>query len=123
MNNFHVLEAIAPNYAFVNELAHDRPGEYSVNLSYLAKTTVAFRYKVHIDESNQNAHVPLLLKTAWRPQGDKLGVVIEYALNPAFAAGAGPVTLTNLVLIATYEGAKAAGCHGCLQGTRRGGAS
>ncbi len=99
----------------MNELSPDRPGEYSVNLSQLSKTNVAFRYKVHVDESNLAAHAPLLLKPAWRPQGDKLGVVIEYKLNPAFATS--PVTVNNLVLMATYEGAKAAGCQTKPTGT------
>ncbi len=115
LNNFPVLEAIAPNHAFVNELSHDKPGEYTVNVSLLSRTMVAFRYKVHVDETNLAAHAPILLKPAWKPQGEKLGVVIEYKLNPAFASSS--VALHNLVLIATYEGARAAGCQTKPTGT------
>jgi hypothetical protein len=99
----------------VNELSDDKPGEYTVNVSLLSKTTVAFRYKVHADETNLASHAPLLLKPAWKPQGEKLGVVIEYKLNPAFSASS--AVLHNFVLIATYEGAKAAGCQTKPTGT------
>lgn len=99
----------------MSELSDDKPGEYTVNVSLLSKTMVAFRYKVHVDETNLASHAPLLLKPAWRPQGEKLGVVIEYKLNPAFSTSS--VTLHNLVLIATYEGAKAAGCQTKPTGT------
>lgn len=87
----------------------DKPGEYTIDLSHLSKTTVAFRYKVHIDETNLTAHVPMIIKPAWRPQGDKLGVVVEYCLNLAFSPF--PITLHNFVLIVSYEGGKAAGCQ------------
>jgi len=61
---------------------------------------------VHVDPANLLPHVPLLLKPAWRATGgDKLGIVVEYSLNPAFSTQ--PITLSNLVLIVSYEGAKA----------------
>jgi F-BAR domain only protein len=44
-----------------------------------------------------------------------LSFIIEYSLNPAFATG--PVTVNNLILMATYEGAKAAGCQTKPAGT------
>jgi hypothetical protein len=109
------LEAIAPYHAFVNETSAEKPGEYIVNLSHIAKTTVAFRYKVHVDEDNLSAYAPIIIKPAWKPTGEKLGVVIEYSLNPEFASA--PVTLHNFVLIASYEGAKAAGCQTKPTGT------
>jgi hypothetical protein len=109
------LEAIAPNHAFVNELSLDKPGEYTVDLSHLTKTNVAFRYKVHVDETNLARHAPILLKPAWRPQGDKLGLVIEYKLNSTFSTS--PITVNNLILLATYEGARAAGCQTKPTGT------
>jgi hypothetical protein len=58
---------------------------------------------------------PLLLKPAWKPQGDKLALVIEYSLNPA--CGAASVTFNNLVLVAIYEGARASGCQTKPTGT------
>ena len=99
----------------MNELSDDKPGEYTVNVSLLSKTVVAFRYKVHVDETNLASHAPLLLKPAWKPQGEKLGVVIEYKLNPAFSTSS--VTLHNFILIVTYEGARVAGCQTKPTGT------
>lgn len=57
----------------------------------------------------------MLLRPAWKPQGDKLGLVIEYSLNPSW--GTKPVAFTNLVLVATYTGARAAGCQTKPTGT------
>lgn len=109
LNNFPALEAIAPHNTFVNEISTERPGEYTVDLSHIAKTNVAFRYKVHVDDTNLSAYAPLILKPAWKPTGDKLGLVIEYSLNPAFSSS--PVQLKNLILMAAYEGARAVGCQ------------
>ncbi|KFY44330.1 hypothetical protein V494_01534 [Pseudogymnoascus sp. VKM F-4513 (FW-928)] len=104
--NFAGLEAIAPNKAFINESTlPDRPGEYTVQLSELKRTNCAFKYKVHTEPANLYAHIPLLIKPAWKPTGDKLGVVVEYSLNPAYSSE--PLTLSNLTLIVSYEGAKA----------------
>lgn len=115
LSNFQLLEAIAPNHAFANELSADKPGEYTIDLSQLAKPTVAFRYKVHIDTDNLASQAPTIIKPAWRPQDDKLGLVIEYGLNPAFSTT--PITLTNFVILASYEGGKAAGCQTKPTGT------
>lgn len=41
----------------------------------------------------------------WKSQGDKLGVVVDYSLNEAYSSE--PLTLSNLTLIVSYEGAKA----------------
>ncbi|KFX91770.1 hypothetical protein O988_07597 [Pseudogymnoascus sp. VKM F-3808] len=101
--NFAGLEAIAPNKAFLSETG--QPGEYGVQLSELKRTNCAFKYKVHADPSNLNALIPLLIKPTWKPSGDKLGVVIEYSLNPAYSAQS--LVLSNLTLIVSYEGAKA----------------
>lgn len=51
--------------------------------------------------------MPLLLRTAWKPVGDKLGLVLEYSLNPALAglsSPTDPLPFQNLFLVATYEG-------------------
>jgi hypothetical protein len=93
----------------VNEVSTDRPGEYTVDVAHILKTTQAFKYRVHVDETNLKSYAPLILKPAWKPTGDKLGVVVEYSLNPEFSTT--PVVLKNLVVVVTYEGAKAAGCQ------------
>jgi len=95
--------------------APDKPEEFSVDLSHVyAKPSVAFTYRVHTEDSD-TTQGPLILKPAWKPQGDKLGLLIEYSLNPAW--GSEPVSFTNLVLVATYQGARAAGCQTKPTGT------
>ncbi|KFY29824.1 hypothetical protein V493_02227 [Pseudogymnoascus sp. VKM F-4281 (FW-2241)] len=114
--NFSGLEAIAPNKAFLTESElPDRHGEYTIQLSELKRTNCAFKYKVHTDPSNLNSHIPLLIKPAWKPSDDKLGVVVEYSLNPAYSSE--PLTLSNLTLIVSYEGAKATSAQTRPSGT------
>jgi hypothetical protein len=74
-----------------------------------SKPSVAFTYKVHIDDEDAPANGPLLLKVAWKPQGDKLGLVAEYSLNPAYSAE--PITFHDLVLVAIYQGPRAIACQ------------
>lgn len=61
---------------------------------------------MHVDDQGMAAHVPLLLKPAWKSGGEKLGLVIDYALNPAFSSDA--VNFKNLVITAKYAGPGAA---------------
>jgi hypothetical protein len=70
---------------------------------------------VHVDELNFASHAPLRLKPAWKPQGDKLALVIEYSLNPAYSSAA--ELFHNLVIIAHYTGARATGCQTKPSGT------
>lgn len=93
-----------------------QPGEYTLNLANIGKSAVGFKYRVHVDDSNLRSTAPLVLKPAWKPQGDKLGLVIEYQLNPARASSAS-TTINNLVLVANYTGAKATGCQTKPTGT------
>lgn len=116
INNFPNLEAIGPNRTFIHAASPDKPEEFAVDLAHVhPKPAVAFTYRVHIDDSNTSTQGPLLLKPAWKPQGDKLGLLIEYSLNPAW--GSESVSFTNLVLVATYQGARAAGCQTKPTGT------
>jgi len=70
---------------------------------------------VHIDDANVRAHTPLLLKAAWKPQGEKLNLIVEYSLDPRW--GSDPVTFTNLVIVAIYQGGRATGCQTKPTGT------
>ncbi|KAL0930448.1 fes cip4 domain-containing protein [Colletotrichum truncatum] len=115
INNFPNLEVIGPNRIFVQN-SSDKPDEFHLDVSHLNKTATAFTYRVHTGESGLGAHVPLLLRPAWKPQGDKLGLLLQYSLNPACKLTA-PVTLQNVVLVATYEGAKASGAQTKPSGT------
>jgi hypothetical protein len=117
INNFPALESIGPNRIFVSAAAGDaasadnsKPDEFTLDTSHLSKTSAAFTYRIHADESDAAEttapslaqHVPLILKPAWKPQGDKLGLLLQYRLNPASALPR-PVQLTNVVFVATYE--------------------
>ena len=108
LENFARLEKVAPNPAFINQLT-DAEGEYSVNLSTLGKTQIAFKYQVRLDESGSQA--PLLIAPAFRPEKNQFSVIVSFSLNPAFdLKGGESVTLSNVTLGLTLEGAKAVSC-------------
>ncbi|KAK4134502.1 hypothetical protein BT67DRAFT_441679 [Trichocladium antarcticum] len=115
LNNFPLLESIGPNRVLVADTA--APDEFSLDVSHLSTTTTpAFTYRVHAASDTALAHqyCPIVVHPVWKPQADKLGLLLQYRRNPAFApapasASDGPVTLANVVFIATYEGARASG--------------
>jgi hypothetical protein len=96
------------------------PDEFSIDLAHLTSTTTpAFTYRVHADtETSLAAHCPIAIHPVWKPQADKLGLLLQYRLNPSFAASLPrPITLSNVVFIATYEGARASGVQTKPSGT------
>lgn len=106
INNFARLEKIGPNRIFVQNASIEHPDQFALELSHIPKTSTAFSYRVFSDESNPLAlsgFVPLLVKPAWKPQGDKLGLLLQYQRNPSCTLP-GPLTLHNVVFIATYDG-------------------
>jgi hypothetical protein len=116
INNFPNLEAIGPNRTFIHPISDEKPDEYTIDVSSITpKSSVAFTYKVHIDDGNLMSLGPLLLKPAWKPQGDKLALVVEYSLNSVYSSE--PVLFHNLVIIATYASARATGCQTKPTGT------
>lgn len=118
INNFPRLERIGPNRIFVHNASPDQPDEFSLDLSHLSRTSVAFSYRVFSEASETPtlaAHAPLLLKPAWKLQGDKLGLLLQYQLNPSFSL-ASPVTLHNVVFVASYDG-RASGAQTKPSGT------
>ncbi|CRK43777.1 hypothetical protein BN1723_005827 [Verticillium longisporum] len=120
INNFPNLEVIGPNRIFVHNVSPEQPDQFTLNLSHLNKTATAFTYRVHDiagpDAPSLAEHAPLLLRPTWKPQGDKLGLLLQYSLNPA-AKVSGPVTLHNVVFVVTYEGARASGAQTKPSGT------
>ncbi|KAH9908524.1 Muniscin C-terminal mu homology domain-containing protein [Xylariomycetidae sp. FL2044] len=107
INNFTALEAIGPNRIFVTNDTPDHPERFALDTSHLQKTTIGFSYRLHVDQDTpQTEHVPILLNPVWKPQGDKLGLLLQYKTNPAFKlAKSDPAPqLHNLVLFATYDG-------------------
>lgn len=115
LDGFSSLEKVAPNPAFVNPLT-EIEGGYSVNLSNLGKTQVAFKYQVRLDNSGSQA--PLLIAPAFRPESNQFSVIVNYSLNPNFTLrGRETITLSNVMLAFTLEGAKATSCLSKPAGT------
>lgn len=118
INNFPRLEKIGPNRIFVQNATPDQPDQFSLDLSHINKTSTAFSYRVFSDSSDPPSlagYAPLQLKPVWKPQGDKLGLLLQYNLNPTCSL-TGPVTLHNVVFVATYNG-KASGAQTKPSGT------
>ncbi|KAI1103953.1 Muniscin C-terminal mu homology domain-containing protein [Jackrogersella minutella] len=119
INNFPALEVIGPNRIFVTNDTPDHSDQFNLDVSHLHKTSIGFSYKLHVESDAVGAeHVPVLLSPVWKPQGDKLGLLLQYKLNPAFkfASGDSSVHVHNLVLFASYEG-KASGAQTKPSGT------
>ncbi|RYP54550.1 hypothetical protein DL769_010341 [Monosporascus sp. CRB-8-3] len=122
INNFSALEAIGPNRIFITNQTPDHPDQFTLDLSHLHKTNIGFSYRLHIDADSPQAeqHVPILINTAWKLQGDKLGLLLQYRANPAFRLAVGApelMHLRNLVLFAAYDGGKASGAQTKPAGT------
>ncbi|KAI0442307.1 Muniscin C-terminal mu homology domain-containing protein [Xylaria telfairii] len=118
VNNFSLLDSIGPNRIFVSN-SPDHPDQFTLDTSHLRNTHIGFSYKLHLDaDSPSSEHVPILLHPTWKPQGDKLGLLLQYKLNPSFSLGVNnsPVNVHNLVIFATYEG-KASGAQTKPSGT------
>ncbi|KAI4674169.1 hypothetical protein J4E81_006313 [Alternaria sp. BMP 2799] len=118
LENFPVLEKVAPNPAFI-EQSTDSPGNYTVDLSKIMKTSVAFHYQLHIEDSNIASLPPLILSPAWKSEPTQTSAILNYSLNPRFElGGATSITVRNLVLVIRLEpGSKATSCQSKPTGT------
>jgi hypothetical protein len=118
LENFPVLEKVAPNPAFIEQV-HDTPGTYTVDLSRITKTSVAFHYQLHIENDNVAALAPLIISPLWRTEASQASAILNYSLNPKFnLGGATSVTIRNLVLVVRLEpGSKATSCQSKPSGT------
>ncbi|KAJ5055139.1 Muniscin C-terminal mu homology domain-containing protein [Bipolaris maydis] len=118
LDNFSVLEKVAPNPAFI-EQAPDNPGNYTVDLSKITKTSVAFHYQLHIEDSNIASLPPIILTPVWKPEPTQMSVLLNYSLNPKFELGsATSITVRNLVLVIRLEpGSKTTACQSKPTGT------
>ncbi|KAK3696640.1 Suppressor of Profilin deletion [Vermiconidia calcicola] len=115
LQNFSSLEKVAPNPAFVSQ-SSETEGGYSINLSNLSKTQIAFKYQVRVDNSGSQA--PLLVAPAFRPEANQMSIIVSYSLNPTFALNSREsITLSNVTLGLTLEGAKALKCLSKPAGT------
>ena len=117
LENFPVLEKVAPNPNFI-ALVPSKAGEYSVSLSQISRTTVAFKYQVHLDDGNLAAHAPMVLTPSWKVEPTQTSVILNYAFNPAFASPTGRrVSLKNVMVMITLDNSKASACQSKPVGT------
>ncbi|KAI8938865.1 hypothetical protein NX059_004725 [Plenodomus lindquistii] len=118
LENFPVLEKVAPNPAFI-EQSTDSPGNYTVDLSRITKTSVAFHYQLHIEDSNIATLPPIILSPAWKSEPTQISAILHYSLNPKFNLGsATSITVRGLVLVIRLEpGSKALSAQSKPSGT------
>ncbi|KAK0945741.1 Suppressor of Profilin deletion [Friedmanniomyces endolithicus] len=115
LENFSSLEKVAPNTAFVTQVS-GRGGEYTLNPANLSKTQVAFKYQIRADDAGSQA--PLLIVPAFKIEPTQASIIVSYSLNSAFHLhGRESLTLSNVMLGLTLEGAKATGCQSRPVGT------
>lgn len=108
LENFGALEKVAPNPAFIHQNP-DKEGEYTVSLANIARTQVAFKYQIRPD--NAKSQAPLLIHPAFKIEANQASIIVSYSLNPFFALpGRTSITLSNVAIGLTLEGAKASGC-------------
>lgn len=118
LNNFARLESIGPNRLFVTS-DDTSPDEFTINTSHLTTiSTPAFTYRVHAENDTAlvSSHCPISINPVWKPQGDKLGLLLQYRLNPSVTLQR-PIILHNVTFVATYEGARASGVQTKPSGT------
>ena len=109
LENFPVLEKVAPNPTFISQVP-SKSGEYNVNLAQLGRTSVAFKYQVHLDEASLSAHAPIMLTASWKVEPSQASVILNYSFNTEFSAAKRSVFLQNVVVYINIEGAKALSC-------------
>ncbi|KAL6715184.1 hypothetical protein ACLMJK_007448 [Lecanora helva] len=111
LENFPVLEKVAPNPTFINQIP-SKSGEYTVNLSQVSRPSVAFKYQVHLDDTNLAAHAPISITPIWKIEPSQTSVIMTYAFNPAFVSPAKrSVSLKNVMVVIPLENAKALSCQ------------
>ncbi|KAL8925337.1 MAG: hypothetical protein Q9172_002268 [Xanthocarpia lactea] len=111
LENFPVLEKVAPNPTFVTQIP-SRSGEYSVNLGQIPRTAVAFKYQVHLEESNLAAHAPIIITPSWKIEPTQASVIVSYSFNSAFVSPAArSVALKNVVVMINLGNNVAQACQ------------
>lgn len=116
LENFPVLEKVAPNPSFIEQVP-SRSGEYSVDLSHISRTSLAFKYQVHLEEASLATHAPVILTPVWKVEPTQTSVILNYSFNPAFASAQRKVSLQNVTVIINIENAKASTCLSKPTGT------
>ncbi|TKA83686.1 hypothetical protein B0A55_00264 [Friedmanniomyces simplex] len=115
LEQFSSLEKVAPNPAFITQTS-GREGEYTLNPANLSKTQVAFKYQIRAHDAGSQA--PMLISPAFKIEPNQASIIVSYSLNNAFNLhGRESLTLSNVMLALTLEGAKATGCQSRPVGT------
>lgn len=116
LENFASLEKVAPNPAFIIQSITGKDGVYAVDLSKITRTQVAFKYQIRTTESG--SHAPILLTTACKTEPTQASIIVSCSLNPAFELHShDSITLSNVAIGLTLEGAPAASCLSKPTGT------
>ncbi|KAG0154864.1 hypothetical protein PDIDSM_435 [Penicillium digitatum] len=105
LNNFQMLEKVAANPHFVQEVSKDagddKRGEYDIQLGSISRPmpTVAFKYQLHVDPTTPSAYCPVIFRPVWNLEELQASAIIYYTLNPSFMSHKSKsITLKNLVL-------------------------
>lgn len=115
LESFPSLEKVAPNPAFISHV-DGKVGEYTVSLSNITKTQVAFKYQVRLEDASSLA--PILIKPSYKIEPTRASVIVSYSMNPTFALhGRSSITLSGVALALTLDGAKASSCQSKPAGT------
>lgn len=119
MDNFLVLEKVAPNPTFISTVP-EKAGEYTVSLAHLRRATVAFRYQVHLEETSWPDYLPIIVSPRWRMEPHQASVILDYKPNPDYhrrtTAGT-PITLRNISFITGIDGVIPTSCQSKPVGT------
>ncbi|KAL8999421.1 MAG: hypothetical protein Q9169_001735 [Polycauliona sp. 2 TL-2023] len=111
LENFPVLEKVAPNPTFVTQIP-SRSGEYSVNLGQISRTAVAFKYQVHLEDSNLAGHAPVVITPSWKIEPRQASVIVSYSFNSGFVSPAArSVALKNVVVVINLANKVAQACQ------------
>lgn len=117
LENFPVLEKVAPNPAFISTIP-EKSGEYTISLSNVIRRSVAFKYQVHLDESSLASQAPIAAIPSWKLEPTQASVILNYSLNPVFNLPKSKVlTFHNVVFIIHLEGTKPSACQSKPVGT------
>ena len=109
LENFLVLEKVAPNPSFIEQVP-SKSGEYTLDLSQIARTSLAFKYQVHLEEASLATYAPVILTPVWKVEATQASVILHYSCNPAFASTQRKVSLQNVTVIINIDNAKASTC-------------
>lgn len=119
VDNYALFEKIATNPAFLSPVS-DKAGEYSIFLPHLHKTTVAFKYQLHLEETSWSEYLPMIISPMWRVEPHQASVILTYKPNPNYRQSTSvdkPITLRNITFITGVDGAVPASCQSKPVGT------